>query len=339
MESIDCLFCSSSCAVPLFEQRDLNLNTSEKLFALVRCQQCGLIYQNPRPNETEIAGYYPDDYYPAGDTGTRRKVDRLFKRISNALKNAIMVEFYGYPPSTDTSSNYWKSWFRRVALLPEYWHLQLVGREILPYRGEGRILDVGCGPGKLLRVLRERGWDAYGVDFSAVAVAEARQQGLKVELGDLFRAQYENRFFDVVLFNHSLEHMFRPLEMLREAYRILKSDGELVIYIPNASSFEARLFGRWWVHWDLPRHLYHFGPDTLARLLRQAGFHKFQMKSNVGTSSFLGSIDYVLKHALNRTRRHGKLMKHFIAKPLCLVLGHCGLGAELQVRAHKALPP
>lgn len=337
MESVNCLFCSPSCAVPLFKQRDLNLNTSEQLFVLVRCQQCGLIYQSPRPTESEIAGYYPDQYYPADDTGSRRKVDRLFQRFSNAFKKAIMVEFYGYPRATG-AQNTWRTFLRRLVLLPEYCHLKLVGREILPFHGQGRILDVGCGPGKLLRVLRERGWDTYGVDFSAVAVEAARQQGLNVQLGDLFQACYESQFFDVVLFNHSLEHMFRPLEVLREAHRILKTDGRLIIYIPNATSLEARLFGRWWVHWDLPRHLYHFGPDTLARLLRQAGFPHVQIKSNVGTSSFLGSVDYVLKHALNMTRRHGKFMKHFVAKPLCLVVGHCGMGAELQVRAHKALP-
>lgn len=71
-------------------------------------------------------------------------------------------------------------------------------------------------------------------------------------------------------------------------------------------------------------------------LLGQAGFRKLQIKSS---SSILGNLDYAFKPVFQMTRRHGKLMEYFIAKALCLVLGYYrGLGAELRVPAHKALP-
>ncbi|MGH7206387.1 MAG: class I SAM-dependent methyltransferase [Nitrospiraceae bacterium] len=211
-----------------------------------------------------------------------------------------------------------------------------MGRDIIPYRGDGRILDVGCGPGKLLRVLRDWGWGVHGVDFSPVAVECAREKyGLEVRLGDLLQARYEDGYFDVVMFNHCLEHVYQPVETLREAYRILKPGGLLLIAIPNARSFESRLFGKWWVQWDVPRHLFHFTKQTMTRLLTKTGFRLALIKDGMGTSFFLGSVDSVYKYVFRINRKHGVVMKHVVARPACLLAGHLGYGSEMKVLAEK----
>lgn len=333
MEVATCMLCQEPRSTEHLKRCDLNLGLTDQVFTVVCCDGCGLLYLNPRPTSEEIHAYYPVEYYPLGGTVHRNAIDRALKRFSKRLKKAIREEFYGYPASSHAP---FRSLLRRVLLYPEYLHRKISGRESIPFQGEGRILDVGCGPGKLLSDLREQGWDVYGVDFSPVAVDYARSQhGLDVRLGDLFQAGYKDGFFDVVMFNHSLEHIYNPRETLKEAHRILKRNGLLFISIPNAGGLEANIFGKWWVHWDTPRHLYHFNKATMTRLVAGAGFRLKTIKSGVGTSFFLGSVDAVYKHLLYRQKGHGAIMKHVVARPLCLLAGHLGYGTEMKVYAEK----
>jgi SAM-dependent methyltransferase len=338
MEMVSCILCGSSRSTQFLTQRDLNLARNETEFTVVRCGDCSLLYLNPRPTPSEIRNYYPPEYYSLDEAHQPRKIDRVFKRLSNALKKGIMVEFYGYPPPPGMSTTRLVSALRRLILWPEYWHLKVAGRDIIPFQDEGRILDVGCGPGKVMRVLRDRGWDVHGVDFSSVAVEHARARwGLNVTCGDLQQAHYKDDYFDVVMFNHSLEHMYNPLGTLHEAYRILKPGGLLFVTLPNAGSFEAWLFGRWWVHWDVPRHLYHFTYETMSRLVEQAGFRVSNTRGGVGTSFFLGSLDYVYKYVLKWKCRHGGFSRHFVAGPVCLLMGHLGRSGEMKMTAQKGM--
>ncbi len=331
METVACLICGgtggTSRVVPCGGDDEI---LKGREFTLQACR-CGFIYLNPRPPREEIGAYYPTEYYPPAELVQRKLADRLVKRLSRALKKGIREEFYGYPAER-------RSWLaracRRLMLFPEYAHLRLVGRDILLYRGGGRLLDVGCGPGRLLQELRDQGWDVHGLDFSPVAVERARSVGLDVRHSDLLTAGFKADYFDVVLFNHSLEHVYDPVATLREAFRILKPGGAVVVYLPNAGSAEAALFGRWWVAWDPPRHLYHFTKRSLARLLELAGYRAVSIGTSLGKSSFLGSVDRVYRHVLNSPRRHGSLMRH-AANPLCLLFGHLGYGGDLRAVAEK----
>jgi SAM-dependent methyltransferase len=333
VEVATCMLCQQPKFTEQIKQRDVNLSLTDQLFTVVSCDGCGLLYLNPRPTDQEIHAYYPSQYYSLGGTVHRKAIDRVMKRFSKRLKKGIREEFYGYPASSHAP---FRSLLRRILLYPEYLHLKFAGRESIPFRGAGRILDVGCGSGKMLVDLREQGWGVYGVDFSPVAVDYAKgQHGLDVRLGDLFQAGYQDGFFDVVMFNHSLEHIYNPLETLQEANRIMKPGGLLLISIPNAGGLEAKMFGKWWVQWDTPRHLYHFTKATMRRLVTNAGFRLGGIKDGVGTTFFLGSVDAVYKHVIHRKGGHGALMKHLIARPLCLVAGHLGYGSEMKVYAEK----
>ena len=95
--------------------------------------------------------------------------------------------------------------------------------------------------------------------------------------------------------------------------------------LPNARSFEAWLFGRWWIHWDGPQHRDHFTPETLSRLIEKAGFRITKIRGGVGTSFFLGSVDYLCKHVLKTRLRYGGITRHVVAGPLCLLMGHLGI--------------
>lgn len=331
MEAVACIICGSTGGttrvVPCTGNCDSN---KQQTFTLITCG-CGFTYLSPRPTREEIKAYYPEEYYPPAELSHRKQVDRLFKRLSSFMKKGIREDFYGYPGEP-------RSWLvrvvRRFLLYPEYWHLRFVGRDILPFKGQGRLLDVGCGPGRLLQELRGHGWDVYGVDFSSVAVSRAQSVGLNVRQSDLLTAGFENNFFDVVLFSHSLEHVYDPIATLHEARRILRPGGSLLLYLPNAGSVEARLFGQWWIAWDPPRHLFHFNRRSVTRLLDKAGFGVVEIKTSTSKSSFLGSADCVYRNVLASRKRHGGVLRQ-TAGVGCLLLGHLGYGGELKVMAEK----
>jgi SAM-dependent methyltransferase len=135
-------------------------------------------------------------------------------------------------------------------------------------RKSGRtLLDVGCGEGTFLQAAREQGWIVSGTEMNP---APAREHGLQVET-DLTGFE-GTRQFDCVTMWHSLEHLRNPLEAFESIYRLLKPDGWLFVAVPDAGGWQARAFGRDWLHLDVPRHLYHFDRGSLWLLHERCGF-------------------------------------------------------------------
>ena len=131
-----------------------------------------------------------------------------------------------------------------------------------------RVLDVGCGRGVLLQGFRKLGADALGIERGGAGFEEI--EGIEaLSLDDLLAS---GRTFDVIVIWHVLEHLPDPQESLAKLRQLLARDGSLFVEVPNFGSLQAGLFGARWFHLDLPRHLFHFTPDTLAATLREAGF-------------------------------------------------------------------
>ena len=129
------------------------------------------------------------------------------------------------------------------------------------------LLDVGCGEGTFLLAAREEGWIVSGTEMNPTP---ARGHGLEVE-ADL--TVFEGtRQFDCITMWHSLEHMRNPKEVLHSIHQLLKPDGWLFVAAPYAGGWQARAFGRAWLHLDVPRHLYHFNRGSLRLLHEHCGF-------------------------------------------------------------------
>lgn len=142
----------------------------------------------------------------------------------------------------------------------------------------GKILDVGGGSGFFLRALDPKQWDRFGVELSEAA-AEAAERALgrgRVFAGTLTRSTWPDASFDVVSFWSALEHTNEPRANLREARRIIKPGGTLIVQLPNAASYQARFFCGDWFSLDAPRHRYHFTVSTLDRLLSETGFQIYE---------------------------------------------------------------
>jgi len=122
----------------------------------------------------------------------------------------------------------------------------------------GPILDVGAGEGTLLEALRRRGRDAVGIDRRSSC-----QPVLETDLRDI------GGRWAAIVFWHSLEHLPQAGAALDHSASILNPEGVLVIAMPNAASFQARVFRERWFANDFPRHLVHV--PSRALLMRLSG--------------------------------------------------------------------
>lgn len=159
---------------------------------------------------------------------------------------------------------------------PMQWVLRALRRarlRALGARGPGRALDIGCGDGSFLTALARQGWDVSGTELSESIAATAKQRlGERVHVGAIEDIGFAEASFDLVTFWHVLEHLDDPAGALTEARRLVKTDGRVVVAVPNIESWQARIFKEDWLHLDVPRHRWHFSPPSLATLADRCGF-------------------------------------------------------------------
>jgi len=184
----------------------------------------------------------------------------------------------------------------------------------------GRLLDVGCGPGDFVLAVGKLQWQAGGIEISRRQVEAGLQRGAALSVCEDFSHYTGAAPYDAITFNHVLEHVRSPRAYLQQARKLLKPDGTLIIAVPNYNSFSRRVFGAYWMHVDLPRHLFHFTPSTLTRLLKSTGFHVVQTcfsdleQDSVGARE---SLRRWLKYGLLRrpVRAHGSRSPMELALP------------------------
>lgn len=153
-----------------------------------------------------------------------------------------------------------------VAHLEELAHGILSGIE-QRLSSTGRLLDVGCGPGVLLSVARERGWQPQGLELSTDSAERCRAAGFDVITQPLEQAQLEPGAFDAVVLHHVLEHLQDPNDTLHRCHKLLRRGGVLFIAVPNARSWRARLQGATNAYVYQRDHLLFFDSGNLKKLV------------------------------------------------------------------------
>lgn len=302
---VKCNLCGSDDSIILFTGKD-RLHKKTGLFNVVRCRKCGLIYTNPRPNKKLISQYYPSEYWSFREVKKESIAIEAFLKIDHALINAICYKMS------------------------------------IPFKSDGKILDIGVGTGKYLYSMKKLGWQAYGVEISDLAAKYAREElGLNVFTGTVEEASFPNGFFDGITMHQVLEHVADPTATLLEINRILKDDGLLAISVPDAGSFEARIFKKYCQsYWDIPRHFYHFSPKTLKALLEKTGFGVIKIKHDPHPGGILGSLRYVFDD-IKIDSRISFAVTYTLAYPLAylmgFILGKLNSSGNMAVYARKRL--
>lgn len=179
------------------------------------------------------------------------------------LDEAYGAEYYEqHSPDTGAAGA-----LRRLA-----WRAEM--RPLRPFLKPGApVLEVGCGTGSFLNLIRERfGADVVGIERSPEAAKLARARGVRVVDGTLLDARLPDRGFDAVIMRHVLEHVPDPRDVLAETRRILGTRGALLLTIPVTGGWDHRAFGPSWEGYEIPEHLWLFPRAALMRLLDETGF-------------------------------------------------------------------
>lgn len=156
---------------------------------------------------------------------------------------------------------------------------QLLDRLPPGLAGSPRVLDVGCGRALLLDSMAGSGAECHGLEREGFDTAQVSSK-VTMHLGPVDSLVFGPGSFQLVLLWHVLEHLENPGEVLQQLADRLSPGGLMAVAVPNIDSLQARWFGPDWFHLDLPRHLWHFSPGTLATLWRSAGLE------SVDTSEF-----------------------------------------------------
>ncbi|MFM7217489.1 MAG: class I SAM-dependent methyltransferase [Bacteroidota bacterium] len=236
METLSiCPVCSKSAFKPFITCKDYTV--SSKSFDIQSCDTCGFLFTNPRPSKDEIGTYYQSVDYISHSNSSKGLFNKAYQLIrGRAIKQK----------------------------------LELI-QSFFPSKHSLRLLDVGCGTGEFLNGAKKAGWEVAGVEPSPDAANQAKNN---YSLPVYEEAWLENTAekFDVITLWHVLEHVHDLDVRLKQLNRLLDDKGLLVIAVPNYTSADANEFDACWAAWDVPRHLYHFSPESMKKLLGNYGF-------------------------------------------------------------------
>ena len=230
-----CPLCFSDKTGLLFNSNDHFV--SRKDFAVFKCSDCGFLFTQDYPEESEIGAYYEsEEYISHSDTsrGFSNKLYRIARTIMLGRKKVLVEKITG-----------------------------LI---------KGKILDIGSGTGYFAAIMRKAGWQVKGVEINEKARNfSASNFGLEVDLPDRITS-YDTNSFDCITLWHVLEHFHDPFKYISEIYRLLKPGAVCVVALPNSSSYDSTYYKQFWAAWDVPRHLWHFQPSTFRVLSEKSGF-------------------------------------------------------------------
>ncbi|WP_312678764.1 class I SAM-dependent methyltransferase [Stutzerimonas nitrititolerans] len=233
------------------------------VWSLQRCATCEVCYLNPRPTIESIGRAY-SSYY-THENIILDSNSRIWGRASSRLRALYGKWKYGF-----VNNSKWRLLGFLLLFVPtlkasverEYRHLPL---------RVGSLLDVGCGDGAYLALVRDCGWKVTGVEPDSLAANNARTIGLTV-CGDLSILLDNKELFDVITLSHVIEHVHDPLKTLRDCFDLLRPGGQIWLETPNTDSLVHQEFGEKWRGLEAPRHLVLFNKHTLMSAVNNVGF-------------------------------------------------------------------
>ena len=263
-----CPACNSLALKPVFDTLDYSV--SGKSFSIWECTDCSLRFTQDVPDRNSIGQYYKSEDYISHTNTSKGFINRLYQIVRK------------------------KTLRQKRKLI-----CKISGKE------KGTLLDVGSGTGAFVNEMKQNGWDVTGLepDEDARNVAKENFQCELKSTDELFDLSEND--FDVITLWHVLEHVHDLQGYLQQFKKLLKQDGKLVIAVPNYTSFDASVYKEFWAAYDVPRHLYHFSPDSMKLLVAKNGMKVEKFKPMWFDSFYVSFLSSKYKNA-HPPKRQGK---------------------------------
>lgn len=235
---------------PLCSSRKLRIRhlctdhfVSREVFAIQQCEECGFSFTQDCPDESQAGRYYESEEYISHSNTSKGIVNRIYQLSRNLMlrKKSNLV--------------------RKVTGIKS-----------------GTLLDIGSGTGFFAGFMKNEGWNVLGIEINEKARNFSRKE---FGIGALDPSEIRNlepASFDCITLWHVLEHFYDPYSYMDDIGRLLKPGGKLIIALPNSGSYDCRKYGEYWAAWDVPRHLWHFTPQTFRRFAGKTGFEITAMR-------------------------------------------------------------
>ena len=195
----------------------------------------------------------------------------------------------------------------------------------------GICLEIGCSNGVFLDLFKEKKYETWGVEPSGSAKV-AKRKGHKIINAIFEEAKLPEDYFDLVIFNHTLEHMDNPVEVLKKVHKILKKDGIVFIDVPNFGSLSSKILGKRWPYLLPKEHKHQFTKESLTRLLREAGFDIVHWESRSGIFEYADPFLELWQSLITFKKR---FFTDLLTFPYALVAAFSNMGDSMSFVAKK----
>ena len=193
------------------------------------------------------------------------------------------------------------------------------------FKQNGNLLDVGCGGGKFLTAASSLFQNLYGIEKSVQGQNLLNNKKINFN-NSLFENKFNENYFDAITFWHSFEHMNEPETILYKTHQLLKTDGILLISVPNYNSIGRIMFNKNWFHLDAPRHIFHYTENSLTKLLNNSKFEVidvFRFFPEYDISGIIQSLFNFIglgKNILKKSMKYGRKQKNIFRVYFLIIL-------------------
>lgn len=204
-------------------------------FTVVTCDDCGLLFVNPRLTKEALNTLYEGDLYDSW--GTNREYQPKVNLRHDIYHHNLEERQVAYDRFCD--------------------HLEKWGIS-------GSVFELGTGFGYLLNTMRERGFDVHGVELSCETSRFAIEKfGFEnVKCGDFLDIDFGEQRHDLIVLWHVFEHMYHPNKTLAKCADMLKPGGVIMLTTPFHPVYTAEKI-------NPVEHLYYFQQDDVKRFLEK----------------------------------------------------------------------
>jgi 2-polyprenyl-3-methyl-5-hydroxy-6-metoxy-1,4-benzoquinol methylase len=257
-----CPVCNSNAIQKVLDIKDYTV--SQEIFEVWHCNNCSFRFTQNIPSASNIGPYYQSaNYVSHSDTqeGFIHRAYHMVRTHTLKVKRQLIQQVTG--------------------------------------KNAGDLIDVGAGTGAFSKTMKDANWNVTGLEPDDTARKNALEiNGLELLSPDHLYHFPENSY-DAITMWHVLEHVHDLHGYLEKFHSILRKDGKLVIAVPNYTSYDATVYQQYWAAYDVPRHLYHFSPESMTQLAKSKGFRIKTIKPMWFDSYYVSMLSEQYKRGKN----------------------------------------